>query len=389
MKLIFKISLFLFSVSLIVYSCSEKTIEIPKENLIGQLPSTVTHPADNPLTTEKVELGRMLFWDPVLSGTKDVACATCHHPSAGYAENLDLSIGVGGKGLSGARTQGKLIKRNAHSVLNTAYNGYVSGHVYDPLKAAMFWDNRAKSLEEQAVKPIHDMDEMRGPNILEKDIMDTLVNRLKNIPVYANAFEKVFGKNSINEKNIGKAIATFERTLVAKNSRFDRFAAGDKNALSDLEFRGMSNFVKAKCVNCHSGPMFSDFKLHVMGHAENKKLSKADSGANGKFAFRTPSLRNLSFTAPYMHNGSVKTIHDVIEFYEEVSGDGSNNPGVPTKGLDPIIVPIIAGNAKPMNLTHYQFDSIVAFLKTLDDENYDKSVPATVPSGLHPGGNIK
>ena len=136
------------------YSCSPEPIELDAGNRFGQLPKTPTFPVNNTYATNKVKLGKFLFWDPILSGNKDVACVTCHHPNNGYAEQLDLSIGVGGTGLSESRQGGILVKRNAHTVLNTAYNGISSGGTYTPETAPMFWDNRSKSLEEQAIQPL-------------------------------------------------------------------------------------------------------------------------------------------------------------------------------------------------------------------------------------------
>ncbi len=371
----------LFLILTIAYSCVPEPVVIEEKNKFGQLPKDVTHPADNQFSTEKIALGKQLFWDPILSGNKDVACVSCHHPNSGYAENLDLSIGVGGVGLSENRTGGKLIKRNAPTVLNTAYNGILNSSTYDPLNAVMFWDNRAKSLETQAIQPILNQEEMRGDKIAEKYFMDTLVTRLKNVPQYVKSFEQIFGKNEINEKNIGKAIAAFERTLTAKNSRFDQYAAGDLKALTPLELRGMINFVNVGCNECHSGPMFSDYKLHVIGHPDNAKLATSDNG-DGKYAFRTPTLRNLDLTAPYMHNGVFSNLEDVLAFYEELSGvGGSKNPNIPTAQLDPIV--------KPFNLTNDQIPSIIAFIKSLNDDNFDKEILKSVPSGLKPGGNIK
>jgi cytochrome c peroxidase len=194
-------------------------------------------------------------------------------------------------------------------------------------------------------------------------------------------FQKAFGSKEISKKNIGKAIATFERTLLAKNSKFDNYAAGNLNALSPLELRGLSNFVSAGCNKCHSGPMFSDYKLHIMGHEDNPRLGESDKG-DGKYGFRTPSLRNLSLTGPYMHNGVFKTLEEVMVFYEELSGaGGSRNKNIPTKQMDKIL--------RPFGMTNDQIKPIVAFLKTLDDPNFDKTIPQTVPSGLNPGGNIK
>jgi cytochrome c peroxidase len=379
MKLITAITIFL---AICIYSCSPKPIEVANENLIGQLPAKVTDPADNVSTIGKVALGKMLFWDPILSGNKDVACASCHHPSAGYAENIELSIGVGGQGLNATRSKGALIKRNAPSVLNTAFNGIRNGVHYNASIAPMFWDNRALSLEEQALLPILDNKEMRGDRIAEKDLYDSLVIRLKNIPEYVMLFEKSFGKNEITKANIGKAIGAFERTLVAKNSKFDRYAAGDTKAMSALELRGMVNFIEAGCIKCHNGPMFSDYKLHVTGISDSPKLKETDKG-DGKFAFRTPSLRNLRLTAPYMHNGNFKNLEEVLAFYEELNAvaAASANPNIKTDQMDIAL--------RPLGMIDAQVPSIIAFLNALNDNDFDKTVPANVPSKLHPGGNIK
>jgi len=364
-------------------SCSPTPIELGVENRFGNLPNLPIHPSDNPYSLEKVKLGKNLFWDPILSGNKDVACVTCHHPENGYAENLELSIGVGGVGLSRFRQNGTLVKRNAHTVLNTAYNGIDASGTYFAETAPMFWDNRNNSLEEQAIQPILSEEEMRGTMITVGAIIDTIIIRLNNIPYYKNQFETVFGSEGITEENIGKAIATFERTLTANNSRFDKFANGDKNALSSLELRGMMNFTEAGCANCHNGPMFSDYKLHVLAVPENDKLLTPDNG-NGKFAFRTPTLRNLELTAPYMHNGVFGTLEEVLNFYENFEGgegESNQNPQVLESELDKKLLNLQVDDNK--------IASIIAFLNTLNDNNFDSEVPSEVPSGLNPGGNIK
>ena len=364
-----------------LFACSPEPIHTDIENRFGQLPESPIHPSENPYSIEKVELGRMLFWDPVLSGNKDVACVTCHHPQNGYAEQLDLSIGVGGEGLSTSRHSGTLVKRNAHTILNTAFNGIGATGDYAPHAAPMFWDNRSHSLEEQAIEPLLSEEEMRGNDISEAVIIDTIIQRLNNIPQYKTHFEEVFGNDGITEENIGKAIATFQRTLIANQSRFDQYAAGDETALSDMELRGMMNFIDVGCANCHNGPMFSDYEMHTLSVPENNKLTTPDDG-NGDFAFRTPTLRNLGITAPYMHNGVFETLEEVLNFYEDISlGEGNENPNVPDNGLDEKLADLQLGDE--------EIASIIAFLNTLNDNNFDAQIPTEVPSGLNPGGNIE
>ncbi|MDA0196247.1 MAG: cytochrome-c peroxidase [Bacteroidetes bacterium] len=358
----------------------------PKEFHFTALPEKVKAPNDNLTTPQKAELGRMLFFDPILSGNKDVSCATCHHPDNGYAEFRDTSIGVNGKGLGLRRVFNQpneipLVKRNAHTILNTAFNGINTNNRYTPKEAPMFWDNRVSSLESQALEPIKAFEEMRGPNYVEKDILDEIVTRLKAIPEYQQLFETAFGdEKSINAGNVGKAIAAFERTLVANNSRFDLYMRGDDEAISLSEKDGFELFKKAGCVNCHNGAMFSDFKTHVLGVPENKKLSEPDSGFEANFAFRTASLRNLRFTAPYMHNGSLTTLNEVLEFYEDISQGKERNPSVHKVQFDSLV--------SELELTVRDMAPIISFLNSLNDSDFDKKIPETVPSGLPVGGNI-
>jgi len=372
---------FLLLLFLFLYSCSPEPIDLEIENRFGRLPDTPLYPQDNPYTSQKVELGKMLFWDPILSGDKDVACVTCHHPKNGYAENLDLSIGVGGEGLSVSRQNGTLVKRNAHTLLNAGFNGIDVFGIYNAELAPMLWDKRVESLEEQAILPLLSEEEMRGTEISEEAIIDTIIQRLYSIPYYKASFEEVFGINNITEKSIGKAIATFERTLTSNQSRFDQYVDGDENAFSTLELRGMMNFIDVGCVNCHNGPMFSDFKLHILSVPENDKLNVPDDG-DGDFAFRTPTLRNLGMTAPYMHNGVFQTLEEVMEFYEDHSlGEGNINPNVSDMELDKEL--------SKLQLGDQEIASILAFLNTLNDTNFDIDIPSEVPSGLNPGGNIE
>jgi cytochrome c peroxidase len=245
----------------------------------------------------------------------------------------------------------------------------------------MFWDNRTQSLELQAIEPMLSKEEMRGELISEDAILDTLIARLNNIPQYKSMFQAAFGSDMITKERIGMAIATFERTIIANNSRFDQYMRGDNNALSDEEVDGMLRFIQVGCSDCHSGPMFSDFELHTIGVPDHPLVD--DDGATGDFDFRTPSLRNLSHTAPYMHNGRFQTLEDVVEFYEDIS-DGRNNAINSQLNMNDL-----DRDVRNLNLNGGDIDEIVAFLRALNDDNFDKTVPQNVPSGLPVGGNIQ
>lgn len=201
------------------------------------LPRTVMAPADNPTTPSRVALGRLLFWDPVLSGPRDVACATCHHPQFGYAERRDLSIGVTGVGLGPRRRFTKdgaipLVKRNSQTILNVAFNGSDIGGEYDPAAAPMFWDVRARSLETQALEPLKALEEMRGHTYPEDTAGDTVTSRIDAIAEYRRLFAAAFGgERAVTAANIGKALAAFQRTLTATNAPFDRYMRGDRGAI--------------------------------------------------------------------------------------------------------------------------------------------------------------
>ena len=192
------------------------------------LPLEPHAPADNPRTPERVALGRLLFWDPVLSGQKDVACATCHHPAFGYTDGLDLSIGANGAGLGAERTfvpghPTRLVKRNSPTVLNVAFNGLSADADPAPSAAPMFWDLRVRGLEAQALAPIKALEEMRGGSYPEDRAIAAVVSRLNAIAEYRQLFARAFGQNKpVNEQNVGRALAAFERTLVTANAPFDR-----------------------------------------------------------------------------------------------------------------------------------------------------------------------
>ncbi len=356
------------------------------------LPDVARDPVGNPTTNLKVELGRMLFWDPILSGTKDVACVTCHHPDFGYADGLDLSIGVHGMGLGPQRRNGNpnqafFAGRNAPTVLNTGFNGIDENGVYIPERGAMFWDLRAHGLEEQALLPPTSAEEMRGNVFAAEDAVDSVILRLKAISEYQDLFDQAFGgAESINETNLSRALASFQRSLVANNSPFDRYVAGEADAMSPQAIQGFERFLDVGCANCHSGPMFSDFETHVLGVPDNDKLTESDAGQNGTYAFRTPSLRNIGITGPYFHSGRAEDLEDVLDFYIRIQGNG-NGGGRGALPINPNAGEL-ADELEDLRLRPQDIDEIEAFLNALTDLDFDDRVPVRVPSGLPVGGNI-
>jgi len=349
------------------------------------LPQAVVAPADNPHSLAKADLGRLLFWDPILSGSEDVACATCHHPDFGYAENLDISIGVNGVGLSSARSFASpnsipFVKRNSQTILNTAFNGIDPQGRYDPATAPMFWDVRAEGLEAQALIPLLTFEEMRGHAYSEEDAVDNVVTRLQGIPAYEELFSSAFG-GAISAENLGKALAAFQRTLVANDSPYDRYMRGDSGAMSRVQIEGMRQFERVGCKDCHNGPMFSDYKLHVLGIPDNRKLPESDrGGVDQSYAFRTASLRNLAYTAPYMHSGVFRRLDDVLDFYDDRGRRDARNQNLGRDQLDPLL--------RGLGDVDDHEREIIAFLGALNDDSFDKTIPAQVPSGLPPGGRI-
>lgn len=333
---------------------------------IEALPLTAALPGDTP---EKIALGRLLFFDPVLSATRTVACATCHHPQHGWADARPTPLGVHASGLGPARrlVQGAAfvpLTRNTPTILNAAFNGIESGRPYDPATAPMFWDNRARSLEAQALIPIRQSEEMRGDACSEADAVSAMVQRLKNIPEYVTLFQ-----NKITAEKVTQAIAAYERTLIAPDTPFDRFMRGDKTAMTTEQQQGMAAFQKAGCALCHNGPMLSDYKLHSIGLTDS---------ATSRTEFRTPSLRNLKHTAPYMHHGGSTTLDEVLLFYDRLMDQAAET----LEGGDTSTLPPLDPLLRHMNLLPEDHAPIQAFLEALSSDEYDKTVPEKVPSGL-------
>jgi cytochrome c peroxidase len=268
------------------------------------LPSSARAPDGNPATPARIALGRLLFWDPILSGQQDVACATCHHPDFGYAENRDLSIGVDGIGLGhrrrfAPRVSPAFVKRNSQTILNVAFNGIEDGGRYNPATAPMFWDLRASGLEAQALEPIKTLEEMRGSALTESSAVADVVSRLDGLAEYRRIFGEAFGAaRPITAEQLGRALAAFQRSLTAANAPFDRYMRGDRQAMTAAQLRGMSRFSRIGCVNLD------------------------------------PLLRQL----------------------RDPDDDAAD---------------------------------VIAFLESLSDDSFDRTIPARVPSGLRPGGNIQ
>ena len=324
-------------------------------------------PADNSPAHEKaaerIALGRVLYFDPILSGANDVSCATCHHPDLGLSDGRALSMGKGGRGVGPDRAGGAVIKRGAPTVWNAAFN-----HM-------QFWDGRAPNLEEQARGPITSEVEMA-------ENPETLVTELKAIPEYATRFDAAFGGangSGVTFDNVVKAIAAFERTLTTNNSPFDRFVAGDANALTEAQRRGFDLFRsgKTRCFECHGMPTFANRDFKIIGVPDldpnQPDFGRFDvtEGEGNKRAFKVPTLRNVALTAPYMHNGRFKTLEEVIDFYA-----GGGGPG---KGFD---TPHIDDKIRVFPVTPEERADLAAFLVSLTDESNLPQIPDRVPSGL-------
>jgi cytochrome c peroxidase len=255
-------------------------------------------PGDNPLTKPRVELGRVLFFDPVLSADSSLSCASCHQPSRYFADDRERAVGIDGR-------EGT---RNVPSVLNVAYG------------RSFFWDGRAVSLEEQILAPLG------GDNELGLDLSE-IGYRLRGRGGYTEAFRKAFGSDAITSDRVARAIASYLRTLRSGDAPVDRYLYGDATALSADARRGFRLFVgRANCGVCHTIPLFTDHQFHntgiSRGSADTGRFSvTGDESERG--AFKTPSLRNVAETAPYMHDGSIATLEEVIEHYDR---GGTANP---------------------------------------------------------------
>ncbi|AZQ45191.1 cytochrome-c peroxidase [Nonlabens ponticola] len=308
---------------------------------LGVLPK-VKHPKYNPYSKAKKELGKMLFFDARLSSTGQIACASCHNPELAWTDNLTRSFGHN-------RQQGK---RNAMTILN-------SGYAHE-----LFWDGRATSLEDQARFPIPDAVEMNSN-------LDIAVDNIAAVEGYKPLFKKAFGDEEVTFKRIQYALATFERTVRSPRSDFDRFIQGKKDALTDQQVKGLHLFrTKARCINCHNTPYFSDNKYHNDGQAlfgtKDEDFGRyyvtGDIDDLGKF--RTPSLRETTRTGPWMHHGHFPSLVDVLELYNlgNPAPIQSKYLGTSRDSLVPTTSPLL----KPLDLTREEIDAVIAFMSSLE-----------------------
>ncbi len=341
------------------------------------LPQLAASPAENPSTPAKIALGRLLFFDPILSATREIACATCHHPQFGWADARTTPLGVHASGLGPQRLRTRsgdfpALLRNTPTLLNVAFNGIASGKPHDPTQAPMFWDNRVLSLETQALTPIHNREEMRGDTCTEAQAIPAMIERLQAIAEYRQRFRQAFAAD-ITSTRVAQAIATYERTLITPDSPFDRFMRGNSTAMTPAQQQGMTVFQRAGCTLCHNGPMLSDYKLHAIG---------LDDSSTQRQEFRTPTLRNLQHTAPYMHHGGTATLDEVLLFYDRLMDHAAES----LEGGDTSTLPPLAPLLRKMNLLPEDHTPIITFLEALNSDDYDKTVPPRVPSGLPVAG---
>lgn len=319
---------------------------------IGTL-GEVPFPKDNPYSKEKADLGKALFFDPRLSGSKQISCANCHDPELNWGDARRVAYGE----------HRQLGKRNSPSLFNVAYY------------KVLFWDGRAKTLEEQAEFPIRDPKEMNHH-------IDFATKRIAQIEGYKKLFKDAFGSEKVTNERIVKAIATFERTILSPKNRFDKFIAGDSKQLSDQEVLGLHLFrTKARCINCHNTPLFSDSKFHNIGltyygrEYEDLGLYNVTKLAKNVGEFKTPSLREVPQNAPYMHNGLFPNIRGVINMYN--AGMFHFQPN--EKQKNDTLFPKTSDLVKKLNLDAEEMDALEAFLMSLKQNQY-KMRPPELPN---------
>jgi cytochrome c peroxidase len=277
---------------------------------------------DKPDTPEMVDLGHKLFFDPRVSTNRNQSCASCHNPDLGFSDGRSKGQG----------TLGNHLGRNAPQLYNLAWN------------QIFFWDGRSPTLEEQALGPIQSDGEMAMP-------LPELLKRLDSVPFYRQAFQKTFSVSPITPEQIGKVLAAFERTLIVDNTPFDQYLKGDSAALSPEAKRGLTVFTgQGRCIFCHDGKNFTDQSFHNLGQKDadlGRGAILKDNNFNG--AFKTPGLRNILYSAPYMHDGSLGSLEEVVDFY--------NKGGEPNANRSSLM--------KPLGLSEEQKQNLIAFLGAL------------------------
>jgi cytochrome c peroxidase len=299
-----------------------------------QRPVEMPVPSHNKLTAERELLGRTLFFDPRLSGSNWISCASCHNPAFSWGDGLPTAIGHGMKTLG----------RRTPTILNLAWSD------------SMFWDGRAGTLEEQALGPVEAAGEMNLP-------LPEMLEKVASVPGYRTMFERAYPGEGVTKDTVAKAIASFERTVVSADAPFDRWLAGDVQAIPAEAKRGFSVFNGAgRCAQCHSGWRFTDDSFHDIGVAgDDVGRGAVVKGVDVmQHAFKTPTLRNVEHRAPYMHNGSVATLEAVVELYDR--GGEVHRPS-------------LSPEVKPLNLTAAQKHDLVAFMKTLTSDDKPIEIP--------------
>ncbi|MDA1096744.1 MAG: hypothetical protein O3B84_05755 [Chloroflexi bacterium] len=444
--------LFVFAITAVT-GCSDAVVPDRNEALsetiasfqLAPLPA-IPYPTGNTFNPERIALGQLLFFDPILGGESapwvkeaagldpyryrgnDMACGTCHFPSLAWTDGRRLGAGVSGAQFGALDLGAQRVvpgpsiitgepvgtePRNSPSILNTAFNGKNS--ITPTAESFQFMDGRVTDgLEGQAIKPITSRDEMAGDAYGPDEAQDSVVARLRAIPEYVSRFRQAFAGEidvaaDITIEHLGRAIAAFEREVITPDSRYDRFVAGDFTALNAVEKDGFELFFgKGLCGDCHFGPMLSDFTMRAQGVGDGyegiipgfggKSGTGEDFGrfhadpiqfAGEKFRFRVQTVRNVEVTGPYFHSGSAGTLHEVVEFYNRggLGPQDLSNATLTAAGAtrDPSI--------QPLGLTVDEIDAVVEFMKTTTapvqpgpaglDLN---AVPLRVPSGLVPPG---
>lgn len=323
-----------------------------QERGLGGLKTALPEHRDG-FSPQQIDLGRLLFFDPVLSADKNLSCANCHNPDLGFSDGMDRSVGA----------RGQISQRSAPTLWNSAF------------LQVFFWDARAQSLEEQAI----------GPLFSDKEMANTpaqLLADLKQVPAYPKLFEQAFPntEDALIIDNIATALAAFQSSLISLNSPYDRYAHGDAKALSPNELEGLNVFRSfvARCSQCHTPPLFTNQQVAVIGTPEPAGLPR-DIGAAETFnakrltgGFKVPTLRNIAHTAPYMHSGRFATLREATEFYTKGRGHA-----VP-EGEELLL----HWHISDPNLTDSELDRLVDFMGALSDESFMPEVPTQVPSGL-------
>lgn len=293
-------------------------------------------PKDNPYTAKKAELGEYLYFDKRLSANGTVACSSCHGVHRGFADANKISEGI----------DGRVGTRHAPTVINAAY------------EKLLFWDGRAHSLEEQATGPIANYNEMADSKDA-KVAFSECCDRVNAIPGYRKLFKEAFGSEECTMERLSQAIATFERTVLSGNSAYDRYMAGEKTAMTEQEIKGMQVFKRVGCDNCHFGPNFTDGTFRNIGVGMDAKdpdlgryvitKDKKDWGA-----FKVPTIRQVAYTYPYMHDGSLKTLDEVIDYYDK--------GGIKNANLHPLM--------QPLNMSPEDKKALKAFMIALNGEGW-------------------